>query len=46
MNTRVFFLLIMLVGLSGCGKKSSVKSPEDVPETYPRSYPYVPTSKD
>ena len=30
----------MLIILASCGKKSGVVAPEDVPETYPRSYPF------
>jgi hypothetical protein len=34
------YLLLLLIILASCGKKSGVVAPKDVPETYPRSYPF------
>ena len=37
--TRVLILLVVAVGLAGCGKKGSPQPPPDEPNTYPRTYP-------
>jgi predicted small lipoprotein YifL len=36
---RVFVLLVIVLALSGCGKKGSPQPPPGEPDTYPRVYP-------
>jgi predicted small lipoprotein YifL len=36
---RVLILLIVMLGLAGCGKKGPPQPPPDQPNTYPRTYP-------
>jgi predicted small lipoprotein YifL len=36
---RVLILLIVVLGLAGCGKKGTPQPPPDQPNTYPRTYP-------
>jgi len=36
---RTLLLLVVLLALSGCGKRGSPQTPPDEPNTYPRTYP-------
>jgi len=36
---RTLLLLVVLLALSGCGKRGSPQPPPDEPNTYPRTYP-------
>jgi predicted small lipoprotein YifL len=36
---RLLILLIVVLGLAGCGKKGTPQPPPDQPNTYPRTYP-------
>ncbi len=36
---RVLVLMLVVVTLAACGKKSSPSPPTDVPNTYPMQYP-------
>ena len=36
---RVMLLFVIVLALSGCGKKGAPQPPADEPNTYPRTYP-------
>jgi len=36
---RVMLLFVLVLALSGCGKKGAPQPPPDEPNTYPRTYP-------
>ena len=36
---RLLALLLVVLTLTSCGKKSSPSPPTDVPNTFPRAYP-------
>ena len=35
----VIMALLLLLALTGCGKRNAPEPPPDVPDTYPRTYP-------
>ncbi len=37
--TSIMLLLVIAVGLAGCGKKGPPRPPADEPDVYPRVYP-------